>query len=126
MMHSENRTSPDTDDSLRSAESSHSFHDLLLNRSKEALPSRKRDRLAGLQNRKSWVGWLFWLLGDGMILLGGVAIGAGGVLLIPKERFPVMPGLAIIAGLGSVILVILTRLLVKSRSVPATEPIVRG
>jgi hypothetical protein len=125
-MLSGNRTGPDSDDSLSSGESFHSFHDLLLNRSKEALPSRKRDRLAGLQNQKTWIGWLFWLLGDGMIFLGGVVCGAGVLRLIPGGKIPVKPGLAIIVGLGSAILVFLVRLLVKSRETPAAEPAVRG
>jgi hypothetical protein len=103
-----------------SDEPRHGFHDLLLsNRSKAALSSRRRTLLARLMNRKTWIGWefrLFRLVGDGGILLGGAALGVGAFRLYKGESLGGRPGIIIAAGLCFVILTILARLLVRSRS----------
>ena len=110
------------------------FHDHLLNRSKEALPSRKRAALAKLAkakltNQRAWVDRAIGpirLAGDGAIFLGGIAIGAGVVICRRGEPLQGRPGAIIAAGLGLVLLTILVRLLVKVRSSMTAREAIRG
>jgi hypothetical protein len=103
-----------------SEESSHSFHGLLLTRSRECLASRRRGPLARFKGRKPSNGLgtrLHRKIGEAAIFAGGAAIGAGVMLLSKGE--PVLglgrPATVIAVGLGLIPLVILARLMTNSR-----------
>jgi hypothetical protein len=106
-----------------SEESSRSFHDLLLIRSKERLASRRRRSQARLAIRKSWKGLgtsLRLAVGEATIFGGGAAVGAGIMLL--KRGEPILGRPAIVIGVGVVMvaLMILIRLMTSSRIIPRT------
>jgi hypothetical protein len=101
-----------------SEESSRSFHDLLLTRSKDCLPSPRRLAKAKLKGRKPWDGLAIRLrpaVGEAMIFAGGAAVGVGIMLLRKGEPIVGRPATAIAVGVGVVGLMIVLRHLSNSR-----------
>jgi hypothetical protein len=128
-MSSGTRSGQGRDDSGEFKASTRAFHDLLLNRSKDALPPRRRNRLTKWLDRhprlKRGISLLF-LMGCGAIFAGGVALGAGIVLLRRGEELRGRPGMIIAAGLGCMLLTILAGLVVKFRSSLVTRKTAEG
>ena len=115
-----------------------SFHGKLLDRGQTCLPVRKRDRLAKLSRRANWLGvlaWLGWFVGQGAILAGGLALGAG----IMKQRFenswPIsesrsqVTNTVLVAGVGSLVVgvvCILASILMRQVAKPGSGPVARA
>ena len=110
---------------------SRSFHGRLLDRGQTCLPARKRDRLAKIARRATWIGMATWLarfVGEGAILAGGLALGAG-ISRLRRFEFPnvdeswkLRTTVFIAVGVGCILLSIMARLLARSGSRQSTQP----
>ena len=93
------------------------FHGQLTDRAKIVLPpSRRRGLLAKYSIRGGWLAVL-GVIGQGALFAGGLAIGAGIMLLRRGEPLKAGPGIMIVIGLGCLVAALAAQILSREKSI---------